>query len=71
MTIGLKNRREINTAVPPYYLGTGARGLNSLVLAIGRLEKRQEACRCRAALKARKLSKNGCFAALKHPNLPW
>ena len=22
LTIGLKNRREVNTAVPPYYLGT-------------------------------------------------
>jgi hypothetical protein len=35
LTIGLKNRREINTAVPPYYLGTGARGLVLLFLPWG------------------------------------
>ena len=59
LTIGLKNRREINTAVPPYYLGTAARGL---VLAIRRRKsgkRHAEAEHCRESLMHRQWQHGG------------
>ena len=59
LTIGLKNGREINTAVPPYYLGTAARGL---VLAIRRRKsgkRHAEAEHCRESLMHRQWQHGG------------